>query len=544
MSSFRFPPPPPPPPKAPSNDAHDTYNSQRGGRGGRGDRGRGRGGPGRGRGDFGGAPRGGQGRGNTHNRGGNRGGGWQNQRHTHATTPNVPHQQSSSSISPQSNTFHTPAVTYNTPSIPNPPADPTAFVQAMSFMATPAGMQSMNAFASHMAAANSGSGLPQNAPLSQNNHSPPGQGACKTRRNERAMKWQADSRDKPTHNNQSRNQKPPRAKAKAAPAVPSFGFEIPVPPKPQPPSHRREDGQSDPKRRKMNLGLTQQQHVDDEDESNTEEEIDEEAAWASNVKVKNGIVFEHEGEMISLQTPAEITAWRKDRRKNFPTQQRILEKAKEAVEKRARELEFLRRISGKANTARDTPPDTKPPRDQNVKSHTQNQPRDSQKELSQLRQKVRESIIQKEAPSSSLPEPPKIDLGLGYATDTDADESSVLSDSSVLSSDSDSDSSSDDDDKPPTPISSKVVIETPAPPPAPPAPRAAPPTKPKRDKIDVCPQWKERGTCKYGRNCKYPHTSQPKMVGLYERMVEQELEKRDRMALDAIKFLGRNGFLG
>lgn len=409
----------------------------------------------------------------------------------------------------------------------------------------------MNAFASHMAGTNPDLGLSHHAPLSQSNHSPPGQGACKSRRNERAVKWQVDSRDKPTHNNQSRNQKPPRAKAKAAPAVPSFGFTMPVPPKPQTPSHRREDGQSDPKRRKMNLGLTQQQHIDDEEESDTDEDIDEEEAWASNVKFKDGIVFEHEGEMISLQTPAEIAAWRKDRRKNFPTHQRLVEKAQEAAENRARELEFLRRISGKSTTAREAPVEQQPQRETHVKPDTDNRPKYPQKELADLRQKVHDSIKPKEQPppSSPLPEPsPKIDLGLGYTTDTDdAEQSSVLSDSSILSPSSDeSDSSSDDDsdDEPPTPVSSKIPIEAPAPPPPPPVPRPTVP-RPKREKIEVCPQWKERGTCKYGRHCRYPHAApQPKMVGLYERMVEQELEKKDRLALDAIKFLGRNGFLG
>jgi hypothetical protein len=33
-------------------------------------------------------------------------------------------------------------------------------------------------------------------------------------------------------------------------------------------------------------------------------------------------------------------------------------------------------------------------------------------------------------------------------------------------------------------------------------------------------------------------------MGLYEKLVEQELVKADQLALDAIKFLGQNGFLG
>lgn len=393
----------------------------------------------------------------------------------------------------------------------------------------------MNAFANHMPGLNPVPGLPQYSPSPQVNHSPPGQGACKTRRNERAMKWQTDSKDSHTNNSQHRHQKPPRAKAKAAPAVPSFGFSIPSASTSQPSSHRREDGRNDTKRRKLNLGLTQQQQNEDEPESDSEEDVDEEAAWASNEKLKNGIVFEHEGEKISLQTQAEIAAWRKDRKKNFPTQQRVMEKAQEAAERRALELEFLRKISGKSKT-RGSQVKPEPEKEHRNRNNAQKQ---SDTELSASRQQVHENVEKKDSrPVTSVSEPRKVDLGLGYGTDSDAEESSCLSDSSVLSSDSESDS----DDEAPVPISSKIIVNAPAPVAAPPAKRPAP--KPRNEKIDVCPQWKERGTCKYGHKCKYPHTSETKVIGLYERMVEQELEKRDRIALDAIKFLGRNGFLG
>ncbi|CAI6332117.1 unnamed protein product [Periconia digitata] len=518
MSSFRFPPPPPPPPpaqQAPLGDTQHTYTSQRGGRGGRGDNGRGRGGSSRGR--------GGQGRGRPHNRGGGTRGGWQNQHHERAGNS-------------QQHSFTPPPLSSN--SVPS--ANPAAFAQAMSFMATPAGMQSMSAFASHLAGTNLTPILPQQSSPSRTNQPPSEQGTCKARRNERAMKWQADTRDKPVESNQKRNQKPPRAKAKAAPAVPSFGFSIPTAPQTQSALHRREDGQSDPKRRKLNLGLTQQQErVEDDDESASEEDIDEEAAWASNAKLKNGVVFEHEGERISLQTPAELAAWRKDRKKNFPTQQRVSEKAQEIAERRIHELEFLRKVSGrpKKGEAHD---DKLPANTQRIQKDIQNRSGGSERELNNRRQKVHEIMKKREAqPASSLSNPPKIDLGLGYDTDTDAEESSAVSDSSVLSSD---DSDSDSDDAPPSPVSSKIVVDTPVPPPVLAAARPLP--RPKREQIDVCPQWKARGKCKYGRNCKYPHTSQPKIIGLYERLVEQELEKNDRVALDAIKFLGRNGFLG
>lgn len=278
------------------------------------------------------------------------------------------------------------------------------------------------------------------------------------------------------------------------------------------------------------------------DDSSEEEEVDEEAVFADKTKVE-GVAFEHNGEMISLQTAADVQAYIKDRRRNYPTQQRVQEKMHEAAAKREHELEFLHRVKGKprrvvaeARPERPPKPERKP-RQVDTKKHD---------ELAALRKKLHESMMNKHKQPTNL-------LGAGYDSDPTSDApSSVLSDSSVLSSSeasSSEDSQDSDSDAPPEPTSSKAA---PAVLPSP-APVAAPP-------LHTCKNWSRNGQCRFGKACRWAHPPGEKGAGpgtgrdgergrekgrrgLRETLVQQELEKRDRMALECVKFLGANGFL-
>lgn len=286
------------------------------------------------------------------------------------------------------------------------------------------------------------------------------------------------------------------------------------------------------------MGLSEQNAIE---ESSEEDDIDEEAEFAEKVKVE-GVAFEHNGETISLQTAADIQSYINDRRRNFPTKQRIAEKAQEAAAKREHELEFLHRIQGKPRRAATVNSLTRPPRpEQKVKSPDNKK----QEELAALRKKLHESMLKKQQTPTSL-------LGPGYESETDPEaESSVLSESSVVSSSEESTDSDDDEesdsDIPPEPMSSKSTLPPVSIPP--PAPVSAPPSQ-------VCRNWSRNGICKFGKGCRWAHPPEDKgssketgektgkRMGLFEKMVEQELEEADRMALDAIKYLGQNGFLG
>lgn len=254
MTSFKFPPPPPPPPRAsPASDATpNTQSSQRGGHGrGRVDRGRVRGTLGRGRGQFGGHARGGYGQsdspGNAYPRGGPRGGFQQHNpgrgsRNSHGNpSPPLPrqHQQPAPQASTMPQIPNTPSSAYGNPTLSSPAlngvqipqVDPNILVQAMSFMAMPAGMQSIAAFANHMTSANTGSQFsPQQAPgLSspqKQDYSPP-LGMNKRKRDDRYSHHGSLPSTQPAQTARQPSKKPPRAKCKTAPEVPSFGFTLP-----------------------------------------------------------------------------------------------------------------------------------------------------------------------------------------------------------------------------------------------------------------------------------------------------------------------------
>lgn len=289
----------------------------------------------------------------------------------------------------------------------------------------------------------------------------------------------------------------------------------------------------------MNLGLGEQNATDD---SSEEEDVDEEAAFADKAKVES-VAFEHNGEMISLQTAADIQSYIKDRRRNFPTQQRIAEKAQEAAAKREHELEFLHRVQGKPRKTANADAPARPPKPERKPRRVDDK---KQEELAALRKRLHESMTKKHQPAQ-----PTNLLGLGYESETESDaESSVLSDSSVVSSSEDSSeesdgSSSSDDDAAPIPTSSKLA----------PLPVTIPPPAPSAPATQTCRNWLKAGRCKFGKACRWAHPPQErgssndkqkegKRAGLFEKLVEQELEKADRTALGAIKYLGQNGFLG
>lgn len=340
--------------------------------------------------------------------------------------------------------------------------------------------------------------------------------------------------------------KPPRQFAKTAPVVPSFGFTGKfIPPVPQPVS--KPPAPKFSSTRKANLGLVQNEAHQHESESDAENsDVDEEAEYAM-LPASKRMAFEHEGQRISLQTEAELAAWIKDRAKNFPTQERIREKARQEAEKRESELKFLAKVKGKKRVTKEDVPN------QIEKAKRQAEKEKARAELEKLRAKLHQTMLMKMSGAESKTTE-KPDLGLGYDTESEDEQSSILSASSVVSSsegsshdsagesdeevDAEANVQDDDSDAPPDAQSSNTPLPAiKAPPVLPPDPveRAL-----RKKKANVCHQWERSGKCTQGDNCRYPHPQS----GLYERMVEQELTKSDRLTLDAIKWLGRNGFLG
>lgn len=145
----------------------------------------------------------------------------------------------------------------------------------------------------------------------------------------------------------------------------------------------------------------------------------------------------------------------------------------------------------------------------------------------------------------------KVNLGLDYDSNTSGSEMGVESDdlSSISTSDSKSESESDisssdvsDSDFAPEAESSKLNNPIRVPP-----PKAK--TQHQKTEVSICSAYKKTGKCGYGRHCKFSHL--PREAGqerktrkrLYDRLVEQDQREADILAFQAIKYLGRNGFL-
>jgi hypothetical protein len=365
----------------------------------------------------------------------------------------------------------------------------------------------------------------------------------------------------------------PREQAgqEAAPAVPSFGVSL-LPLKPLP---------------SKNLGLVPSS-IDVSYPSSDEgsgDDVDEEVLHA---ELGTKLTFEHNGTVLSLSTAADLAAWREERRQNWPKRDRI--EAKNA-EKRKVGRERMRLLStassrapgheSKLKTRYFAPAAVDERRPQiigvNV-SADQLQDADSgnsrrhgtaleKAKAEWVKQEAKLSAPQKHVSSTqaSLDKEqarvgshdmvqPVLNAEVAAQKPESDDEqnelSSILSASSALSDDSDDAEVCDtDSDGPPEEAESKEVST------------AALPLRP------VCKYFAASGYCRDGDMCRFQHVMTPqaaaiknerpvqrprkdlladngetmKRKSLYIRLLEQQEEEEDRLALKVIKHLGRSG---
>ncbi|CAI7674217.1 unnamed protein product [Penicillium pancosmium] len=124
----------------------------------------------------------------------------------------------------------------------------------------------------------------------------------------------------------------------AAPAVPSFGNPLPCKPPPVADLNANATRKQKKRKRKHNqLGLTPK--TEDHESSEDEEDVDEESKLAQGGGSESApLQFSYKGRTATLQSSADIAAWIAERRKKFPTTERVEEKKKVAQEaKDARE---------------------------------------------------------------------------------------------------------------------------------------------------------------------------------------------------------------
>ena len=338
-------------------------------------------------------------------------------------------------------------------------------------------------------------------------------------------------------------------------------------------------------------------------DSEDERDVDEEAMYA---ELGDKLTFEHNGVVMSLKSQADLAAWKRERQKKWPTKARMAERGGERRrigEERKRLLgrsgPLARGI--KSNTGHESNLDQRPtkvvtalsegpvsserPQDRregvSILEKTKQELADQQKKLEELRKKVAESEARnREAKAERLLRQGSISSGEAQGEMPDAreeanhlieeddallqaesddvnDPTDEVDSNSTSTTSSDSTSDADSDDDAPEEITSKA-----------PATAFSAPDKPH------CKQFSATGSCRYGTACRFKHEQLPEAKPLqrqqqreqqtqkqgnrsfqhlagqeklgrksiFQRLVEQEQGEEDRLALQAIKYLGKIGF--
>ncbi|RMD39958.1 hypothetical protein DV735_g5164, partial [Chaetothyriales sp. CBS 134920] len=374
-----------------------------------------------------------------------------------------------------------------------------------------------------------------------------------------------------------------QSRPRAPPAVPSFNANLDSVLHPKPAGYtttRQADTGPPPKKTNM-LGLTPNQDEGPE----SEDDGDEEAKLAASST--GGIQFEYKGNISTLSTPADIAAWIAERRKRYPTQakreaaQKEAEERKEEIQKERkarqeaqREQREQRERDRKAKTTilqgtvaaavaeGAAAEKTKKQKNKEMAATGSSPNMDKQNQARLRAEKLRRELEKAERTLAAMNEGSKTESTPHATATSDSDtivSSSSDEDTSSSGSDSDSDSdaesdSDSDSDGPPEELSSKLEPEDIVPPPA----ATGGGTR-------VCSFFaKGNRRCKYGDKCRFSHvrpetepkrtaraerlaaaraTTGPKRKGLWDVLVDKELEEENKKVLRAIIALGDAGML-
>nr|OQO23766.1 hypothetical protein B0A51_10148 [Rachicladosporium sp. CCFEE 5018] len=382
----------------------------------------------------------------------------------------------------------------------------------------------------------------------------------------------------------------------AMPAVPSF-YAIPTASTTARPPVRHSSGSTIPGPRTItkapaSLGLVPRIDNDyDEpaksDDDDDGEDIDEEAQYA---ELGTRLTFEHNGEVMSLNSAADLAAWREARRKAFPTMMRVADREddrRRMGDERRRLLADMhllwrdvrtdvRKARRKGDEVRKGPSTSDAPAEVPETELQQATRRLSKctKELEDLQRSLTHSEEQHqqlldlygvEGGQSRQSPPPELVATLGDAKSIEAademgrdeDPNAVVGSASsasgsLESSSDDSTTESDTDDEPPETTSSKPQV-------------------PSNHATGLCRYYAASGYCRDGDTCRFRHElsakanaafraapqvarpaidrfapklDKPASSGrksIHERLVEQEEDEEDRLMLKAIKALGAAG---
>lgn len=334
------------------------------------------------------------------------------------------------------------------------------------------------------------------------------------------------------------------AQSPAAPSVPSFGGLIGLKkslPLPANPSQNKQ-GAPQIKRGTNVLGLTPsgepQYSSSGSDEDDEDEDVDEEAMFA---EVGSSLTFEHNGTVLSINSAADLAAWKKERAKNYPTRTRMAAKLEEKRRLGGERKRLLFEASRAIRTAK-RPAFVVPPPESRLEKARKELAAQTEA-LAALRKQVAKSeakialarstasdvqaaealaqaehlglttTVPDEAGSQDLPQHREeilIDLRQDDKHGDEVDEESAGSTSSESSSIS-SDSSDSDDDGPPEEASSKLSKDVPG------------------TKKILCRDYVASGRCRDGDSCRFKHELPKRGTGTaYRENAQREQQEKDR----------------
>ncbi|KAK2861431.1 hypothetical protein FQN49_004210 [Arthroderma sp. PD_2] len=341
------------------------------------------------------------------------------------------------------------------------------------------------------------------------------------------MRWGFDNHDRrqPT----DRRQKRPHETAFTAPLpVPSFNT---LPSKPPPPAPTRPR-----KQRKHNqLGLTPK--TEEHESSESEADVDEEAKLAGSVAAGE-LKFSYKGKSATLASTDEIRAWIEERKRRFPTRQRVEQKREEEeARRREREEEARKREEEKKKMRQEEEEKKREKKKKGSVERARVRADRLREKLARQERKLAEAEKEAEEEEGDLDkhqpeekqEEPQVEAG---ATRLTASTSNALLDE-TSSEGSESDSS---DDGPEEASSRRQRPD-----------RVLPP---RQKQAQPCHQFAKTGQCRRGA-CPYSHDKKDKedeprvdrRKGLLERLLDGQREEEDRRVMQAIVWLGENRFL-
>ena len=316
------------------------------------------------------------------------------------------------------------------------------------------------------------------------------------------------------------------AKVLPPPPVPSFGMALPGSPKnitTRPTKRARVAGT--PKSKFNSLGLTPRD-LQKHDISSEDDDADEEANSAA--MPGQGIVFQHDGQVISLATKEDVVMWIAERKRQWPSRARTKEKEEAADRKRENELKYLRRVKGRTNEhqSRGIERAVQPTQrglsdcgplqtgETNHRSSSDAQTMASEGTQSDIANRGWLRSRSPAAKKASLTQPilppstksATVDLGLNYLSglgeSSDSEDSSLCG--SQRSCDTDVGSAASASNSAPEVESSKAVRPTAVSPPRFKM-QSKGPTK-RSQPLGTCRSWARYGNCRFGSRCKWAHS--------------------------------------